>query len=286
MSEIIVAIDFSECSINALEHAVVIANKAELDVLMVWVQRSDNTKFILDDDSKPTEDLVEAVKKKFDSLIRKYKIQLKKSKIEYAIRPETKVYKEIVNVANERKAILIITGTHGASGFEEFWIGSNANRMVSAASCPIITIRAGRKTRKPLRKIVMPIDSSLETRQKVPFTAQLASLFGAEVNILGLYTSNAQVIRLRVDNYVDQVAKYLDDMEVKYKIERKKADNLTKTTLEYANEIDANLISIMSEQETSTSNLWYGSYAQQMVNHSPIPVLTIKAKEYIRSLSR
>jgi len=211
---------------------------------------------------------------------------LKKSKIEYAIRPENKVYKEIVNVANERKAILIVTGTHGASGFEEFWIGSNANRMVSAASCPIFTIRAGRKTRKPLRKIVLPIDSSIETRQKVPFTAQLASLFGAEIYILGLYTSNAQVIKIRVNNYVEQVGKYLDDMEVKNKIEKKKADNLTKTTLEYAKEIDANLISIMSEQETSTSNLWYGSYAQQMVNHSPIPVLTIKAKEYIRSLSR
>jgi len=69
MNEIIVAIDFSDCSLNALEHAVVVANKAELDVLMIWVQRSDNTKFIVEE-SKSTDDIVAAVEKKFDALER------------------------------------------------------------------------------------------------------------------------------------------------------------------------------------------------------------------------
>jgi len=53
------------------------------------------------------------------------------------------------------------------------------------------------------------------------------------------------------------------------------ADNITEATIEYAKKIDANLISIMTEQETKTSNLWLGPYASQMVNHSPIPVLSI-----------
>ena len=35
--------------------------------------------------------------------------------------------------------------------------------------------------------------------------------------------------------------------------------------------------SIMSEQEKSISNLVLGSYAHQMINHSPIPVLTFHA---------
>ncbi len=285
MKEIIAAVDFSECSLNALEHAITIANQTHLNLLMVWVKKFDNRKHILDD-SKTDEDLVEAVEKKFQEMIRRYKIRLKNSTIDYLIRPENKVYKEIVAIAKERNAVLIVTGTHGASGFEEFWIGSNANRLVSSSTCPIITIRAGVNVRRPLRKIVLPVDSTVETRQKVPFTSQLAHAFKAEIHILGLYTTNVRALKMRVDNYVDQIAKYLEENETRYVIEKQKADNITKKTIEYAKKVNANLISMMSEQETSAVNLFMGSYAAQMVNHSPIPVLTIKAKEFIISLSR
>ena len=46
--------------------------------------------------------------------------------------------------------------------------------------------------------------------------------------------------------------------------------------------INADIITIMTEQELTTANLFLGAYAQQMVNHSPIPVLSVHAKEYIR----
>jgi nucleotide-binding universal stress UspA family protein len=49
--------------------------------------------------------------------------------------------------------------------------------------------------------------------------------------------------------------------------------------IEMAKKLDANLISIMTEQETRTSNLWMGPFAHQTVNHSPIPVLSIHPKE-------
>jgi hypothetical protein len=44
--------------------------------------------------------------------------------------------------------------------------------------------------------------------------------------------------------------------------------NITDLTIEYAQSINADLISIMKEQEISWSNLLIGPYAQQMVNHS------------------
>jgi nucleotide-binding universal stress UspA family protein len=45
--------------------------------------------------------------------------------------------------------------------------------------------------------------------------------------------------------------------------------------------VDADLIAIMTEQETTTANIFLGPYAQQMVNHSPIPVLSMRAKELL-----
>ncbi len=282
MKKIIVAIDFSDCSINALEHAITIADKAKADILMVWAKKPDNTKDIL---LIEPENLLEEVKKRFEELIKKYKIGFKNGKLEYKIR-KGKIYKEIVKEAEESGAFMIAAGTHGASGFEEFWAGSNANKIVSASKVPIITIRGGIDIDRKLSKIVMPIDSTLETRQKVSFTSILAKLFNAEIYILAVYTTNIKAVQSRVDRYANQIIEHLEEEGIKYHLDSIRTDNLTNATIQYAEKIDANLISIMTEQEKTTANLWLGPYAAQMVNHSPIPVLSIHSKQMSISLAR
>ena len=58
-------------------------------------------------------------------------------------------------------------GTHGASGFEKLWVGSNAYRVASAAPCPVITIRETFE-KETFSRILVPLDNSKETRQKIP----------------------------------------------------------------------------------------------------------------------
>ena len=282
MKQIIVAIDFSKCSVHALEYAINIANRIKSNILMVWV---DNAK----SDESVYPDLVISSRKEiansFDELAEKYKSELKEGEITYKIR-KGKVHIEIANQAKYSDAMLVIAGTHGVSGFEEFWIGSNAYRIVTTAPCPVITIRSDYKFEKDIKKIVLPIDSSLETRQKLPFSTKIARYFNSEIHVVSLYSTTIKAVRHRVDNYTLQVKKYLEDENVKFSIEAIDADNITNATVEYAKKIDAEIIAIMTEQETTTANLFLGAYAQQMVNHSPIPVLSIHAKEYIRIQSR
>lgn len=282
MKKILVAIDFLDCSINALAHAVSIADRAKADIEMVWVNMPDQSKDIFKCDP---ETLLLEVEKRFKELIEDYSPELEGGKMSYQVR-DGKVYKEIVLAAEEGNADMIVAGTHGSSGFEEFWIGSNANKIVSASTKPIITIRGGIDIKRPLSKIVLPLDSTIETRQKLPFTTELAKIHDAVIHILAIYTTKVEAVRYRVDTYTDQVIEYLEEEGVKYVREAVEADNLTKSTIGYAERVDANLISIMTEQERTTANLWLGPYAQQMVNHSPFPVLSIHPKELIRSLSR
>ncbi len=282
MKKILVAIDFLDCSINALAHAVSIAEKAGADIELVWVNMPDNSKEIFQMDASS---MITEVEKRFDKLIEEYSPKMGSGKLTYKIR-EGKVYREIVLEAEEINADIIVVGTHGSSGIEEFWIGSNANKIVSASHIPIISIRGGIDVLQPLTKIVLPLDSTVETRQKVPFTTELAKVCGAEVYVLSVYTTKVSQVRYRVDTYTDQVVEYLEEEEVKYTRDVVEADNLTKSTIGYAERVGANLISIMTEQERTTANLWLGAFAQQMVNHSPFPVLSIHSKDLIRSLTR
>ncbi len=282
MKKILVAIDFSECSINALEHAITIANKADAALEMMFVVKPDSSKDLF---TEGAQTLSAMVKDKFEELVEKYHKKLGPNKLTYLIK-QGKVYQEIVKEADKKEVFLVIAGTHGSSGFEEFWMGSNANRIVSSLRKPVITIRGGVSIKRDLERIVLPLDSTPETRQKVPFTAYMAQIFNAEVHILKVYTSKVPAMTRKVDSYSDQVVKHLEEENIRYIVESVQADNLTDATIEYALKINANLISIMTEQETSTKNLLLGPYAQQMVNHSPIPVLSMHPKELLVALSR
>ena len=279
---ILVGIDFSACSINALEHAITIAEKASADIVMIWVNRPENGKEIYHVDQ---ENIVGEVINRFNNLVNTYKDALGQNSISFLVKAG-KVYQEIVNTAEELDAFLIIVGTHGSSGFEEFWIGSNAFRIVAATERPVITIRAGVDANRTISNIVMPIDSTLESRQKVPITSLIAKYFNATIHILVMHTTTIEEVRQRVDDYVQQVELYLYENQIEYVKKIIETHQITDATIEYAVNINANLISIMDEQERMPSNLWLGTFAQQMVNHSPIPVLSVHAKDLIADLSR
>jgi nucleotide-binding universal stress UspA family protein len=272
---IVVAFDFSTGSMQALEYAIMIGNRISSDICMVYVSKPDNLESLFPD---PANDPRNEAKKRFEGVITQFKESVK-GKISYKIRTG-KVYKEVVNLANSIDALMIVAGSHGISGFEEFWIGSNATKIVTYADCPVITVRHGVDPHKVISKIVFPIDSTRQTRQKAPFTSILAVAFHAEIHILKLYSSKIKSIRNLVDGYANQVIKLLQSKNIRYKIAEMDASNLTSVAIEYAKDVEADLITIMTEQETSASNILLGTFAQQMINNSPVPVLTIRARSF------
>ena len=280
MKTIITAIDFSRCSIHALEYSINLANTVEADIVMVYVDAPDT-------DSEMAvisrEHRLET-KNQFEEIIERYSPELTGGKLTYKIR-KGKVYQEIANQAKYDDAMLIITGSHGVSGFEKFWIGSNAFRIVSYAPCPVLTVRLAFPYKNTIKTIVLPIDSTGDTRQKVPYIVRLAKFFNSEIHILAVYSTSIVAVQKKVDIYVEQTARFIHDHGVKFKAEIIQADNIPNAIISYAEEVDADLVSIMTEQESSAATFLLGPYAQQMINNSPIPVLTSQAKEFQKVMS-
>ncbi len=275
---IISAIDFSKCSIHALEYAIEMANHVEADIIMVWVDTSSPPEI---DMSVRQREQRQEIKEQFDELMETYQSKLNGGTLSYKLR-KGKVYQELANQAKYDDASLLIAGSHGISGYEKFWIGSNANRIVSYSPCPVITIRYAFPFKSRIEKIVLPIDSTLETRQKVPYSVRMAKLFDSDIHILAMYSTSVKAVQRKVDGYAQQTAKFIRQHGVNFEVEAIQADNITNSVIQYAEGIDADLISIMTEQETSAANILLGPYAHQMVNNSPIPVLTIQAREIMK----
>jgi nucleotide-binding universal stress UspA family protein len=211
--------------------------------------------------------------KKLQAILQKYKERRAKSiSLDYIIK-EGKIYKEVTNQADSFKDSILILSTHGGSGIEELFVGSNAYKIASTSSKPVITIRSLQAVRT-IKKIVLPLDITRQTREKIPYTAEIANIFNAEIHIATLRSTNASSIIKKLDSFSDQAGAFLNAHKIPFKIENLKGGNLTDITIDYAKSIDADLISIMTEQEKSISNLLLGNYAHQMINDSLIPVLS------------
>ncbi len=269
--KILVPVDFSQNSLKTLDYAIKIAEGFHSEVLLIWVNANQK------DTLASCVDYVKEGTARLKEIIAEYTPKLKNAKLLYRIR-EGKVHTEVANQAKYDDVDMVICCTHGASGFEEHFIGSNAYRIVMYCDCPVITVRPNYRYRAPSHIFVLPIDSSTATRQKVTFTCRLAKIADAEIHILGLYSSKLSSLKRKVDNYVAQVEKYVQEEKIQHKTTFLEADNLTKTIASYAESVDADLIAIMTEQESSSWSFLLGTYAEQMIGTSAIPVLSVTPK--------
>jgi nucleotide-binding universal stress UspA family protein len=275
MKSFLVAVDFSNCSVNALMHAAQLAYFSNAHLEMVWVNDPSKTKVSVADDASTG--LINEMNIQFKQLSEQLQAKYFGLNIDFFIR-EGKVYKEVCKQAVDSNSQLIVAGTHGKTEFEKLWMGSNVYRIASNAPCPVLTVRAGVTVSDHLNIIILPIDSTIETREKVTIAAELAQKIHAKVIVLKLYSTDMPEVKNSVDIYADQVYDYLKEEEVHVEIDEMRAVNLTETTIEYAKEVNANLIVIMTEQEKKVTNFLIGSFAQQMMNNSPVPVLSVRPK--------
>ncbi|MBN1187690.1 MAG: universal stress protein [Bacteroidales bacterium] len=272
MKQIIVPIDFSELSLKGLDLALLLSGYLKSNIELVHVMQDKKNIYAAEagiDHKK--------VEHHFDNLIKKYKEKGTKTDLSYVIK-EGKIHNEVISQATSHEDSLIVTSTHGNSGWEELFMGSNAYKIVASSTCPVFTVR-GENIPKSIKKIVLPIDITPETREKVPFTAKLAKAFNAEVDIITVHSSDSFEIKDVLVNHGKQVVNYLNYLNIKNSLTELYGNNLTDITIEYAVKVKADLISIMSEQEKSVANLLLGSYAHQMINKSTVPVVCFPTKQ-------
>ncbi len=276
IKDVLVGTDFSQGSYVALEIAVDIANKLNAGIHLVWVKKEK----LLSSSEQQTQ-TAHLAEEKLSELCKKHQPHLKYP-IHWDIL-EGKVATMMAEVARREETPIIVIGTNGASGFEKYWMGSTAVRIVQQAPCPTLTIREGYNFHKTLEHIVCPIRINANSRQKVPTTAAMAQIFGSTVHILGLTESAQDAFTLRT--YLKQVESYFENLGIPYTSVGRRYEEYSKTVLSYAEEVHADLIIINSEQHKPLARLFLGTNAQTIVHNSQIPVLCLHPAD-IGSIAR
>jgi len=270
MKHITVPLDFSPESLKGMDLALLFASKTSVHVHMIHVLQTEPGSVLFSQDYQKAEQQFEKI---YDQFADRFEPG---SRLTYSI-AAGKVYEEVLNYSEADPSGIIALSSHGQSGFEDFFLGGQAFRIVSASMQPVITIRKNPVPRS-IGKLVLPIDTTRETRQKVPAAAQIARLFGASVFIAAIASSRGRKVQDRLSAYVRQVKNYFEQQQIPCSVSFLIGNNLADLTVGYSEEIGADLMVIMSEQEVSMTNLVLGNYAQQVLNKAEIPVLNITPK--------
>jgi nucleotide-binding universal stress UspA family protein len=286
IKKILIPTDFSDTANIALDHAITLAKICNAEISLIHVVSALSYKVALpevEEDESQNARIKKAITSKLESIANEI-LQNHGINVNTLV-VSGKVRDEVVKKAEELDSDIIILGTHGVSGLKEFFMGSNAFRIVSEASCPVLSVQSKAK-RAEYKKIVVPIDNSFHSREKLGISVKFALAYDATLLVIGLrsYDHDDENLNARFRMKMKQVNDYLDERDVKYQSEMLFCQsNIATATMDYAVKNDADLIVIMTEQEINTTGFFMGPYAQQVVNHSPIPVLSIRPTEGIIS---
>jgi nucleotide-binding universal stress UspA family protein len=278
IKKILIPTDFSETANLALEHAVKMASLVDAQITLVHVVSTFAFRVNL-----PELEVDEAEGKKLSTVVgSKLASIAEEIGSKHGVKVTTmvtsgRIREEVVRIADEIDADIIILGTHGVSGLREFFMGSNAFRIVSEAACPVLSVQDSGKG-VGFSNIVVPIDNSFHSREKLGIAVRMANAYDAEIHVCGLrsYDHDDEDLNAKFRMKMKQVEDYLKEREVKFSTTTLFCSNIATATMEFANEKNADLIVIMNEQEINSTGFFMGPYAQQVVNHSPIPVLSIR----------
>jgi nucleotide-binding universal stress UspA family protein len=279
LNRILIPLDFSETGLLALEHAIFMASLFEATIYLLHVLEEIEFPAYLNQPLfliQKHAEVEQIITKQINDLAKKIKKENGVKTIIILCRG--KVISGIKNAIIKNNINLIIMGTHGLKGFDEYFIGSNAYKTVTISPCPVITIQTHAE-KIGFNTIVMPIDNSLHSRQKVDIVIELATHYKAKIHILGLINSNENIDKNKFNIKIESVEKKIKAAGLKYVRKIVKGENLGVVAMDYSNKIKADLITIMTDHESNLTGMFLGGFAKQIVNHSRIPVMSIRHKE-------
>lgn len=261
--QILVPYDYSEKSDFAVKHAVQMAKIIEAQIILLHIIEDLSTE---DAETKRLQKVADAVVNKYGVSI---KVQINQGK----------VHRVIKEVAQILKVNLVIMKTQEPIGRERF-LGSRSIRVMMGSQIPFLVIQEPPK-RLGFRRVVFPIDFRKENKEKLRWISFLSKYYTSKIY---LFRPNAHDYKVR--NNLDFAIRFLEGKDIDYEIIKGKSKfNLSKDAIEFAHEINAEMIVIMLSKKITYAQLIFGLKDQQYIsNKYNVPILCLNPRTDLRRL--
>lgn len=185
-------------------------------------------------------------------------------------------YKEIVRLADDQHADLIIMGRRGRRGMERLMVGDATRKVIGYADCSVLVVP--RAAQMWQQRILLATDGSRHSERAAEAAGQLAKIFDLPVSVVSVLRPKFDDVRraeakLEVDRVREAVANEGIEVDSAILVGADPAAAL----IEFAQKHGADLIVMGSHGRTGLGRLLLGSVAEQVIGKATCPVLVVKA---------
>ncbi len=262
MSKIIlVPTDFTDVSDNAINHAIAVAQTVNGRITMVHIV--------------PKKTFVEEGRTKLNMWLERINEGNHKVAIDAMVRVGT-IFEDIGDMAEEIGAELIIMGSHGVRGMQ-FISGSRALKVITSSTTPFIVVQKKQINKSGYDDIVVPIDLSKETKQKLDIVAQIAEYFKSRVHLI-IPKETDEFLKNQLDRNLNYAIQFFKDrgVECTTTISAAGSNRFDEGIMEHAAKVNADMIAIMNLPGSSLASILGISYVQKILtNQDDVPVLIV-----------
>ncbi|KAA1245150.1 universal stress protein [Aquimarina sp. RZ0] len=275
MKKILVPTDFSTQAESALKVAAQIAKKNNsqiylLHILELPVHLND---LMSSGNSGPAPEAIffmQQTHKKFEEILKKD--YLKGIEVLETVSFED-VLKGITDSCKKNEIDMIIMGSHGSTGFEELFIGSNAEKVVRTSEKPVLVIKEDCDIFN-VNDIVYATNFDDEDKPSLIAAHEFAKQLNAKLHLLWINTINSFKTTSQTEEKMNLM---IADLPIdNYTLNIYNDINVEKGILNFANSVNAGLIGISTHGRKGLSHFINGSLGEDVVNHAKRPVLTFK----------
>ncbi|MEP0984387.1 universal stress protein [Ekhidna sp.] len=279
MKKILVPIDFSDRSSDALDFAIEFCEHIKGELTLLHVLDFPSTSFNSAGEwnldfaqSLYEEEFIKRVHSQLeewgDRVMRRNPEIPLTTKMEYG-----STYHSVSKEITEEKANWIVMGSTGSSGIEEIFIGSLAERVIRHADCPVFTIKGPTKISN-MKSMVFASDLSNEQDIIAYKAKDVQELFKLNMHVIRVKTPHNFLTEEVAQQQLKDFAKrnYLKD----YTLNTIEADYSDIGISKFADDIDAGLIVMGTHGKTGLAHIFGGSRAEDLANRAHVPVLTFK----------
>jgi nucleotide-binding universal stress UspA family protein len=282
MKKILVPTDFSKLSINALEVAVEIAKKsgAEITLLHVVEEASQGSFSIAGEwrteenwsDKLFTLKLIEKAKDQLEKLVLDSRFSAVKVSGELRL---GNAFHGMRTIIVENKVDLVVMGTRGRSKLEEMVIGSNTERVVRHAKCPVLSVHK-KPVKVNFKEIVYATAMHKDEEVFSRMIKRTQQIYNSTIHLVRINTPGDFQRDYVVKDYMEKFAKKLalKNYTINVYNDITEEDGI----IYFADSIDADLIAMATHGRTGFAHVMAGSIAEDVVTNSKRPVLTFVVK--------
>ena len=274
MQKILVPTDFSKEAENALKTAAIIAKKFDAEIYLLHML--DLPLNLIDPVQGNSQNVPEALY--FMKLAHMHFSKIKESDYLKDLSVTEAVqfnhaFKGITEFAKNNNCDLIIMGSHGSSGFQEMFAGSNTEKVVRQSEIPVLVIKEEAKDFK-IEKFILATDTEIDNKKTLLKAIEFSKLFEAELHLLFVNTPNNSTTTKQA--YAD-LEEFLQEMNLN-SIKKHIYNDISveKGILNFSEKIKADLIGISTHGRKGLAHFFNGSISEDLVNHARRPVITFK----------